>query len=98
MSNVVKMNEKPEDDGEQAVGAPRRFTKKLFKDFIQRIESLEEEKQKTSDDIKEVYMEAKGSGFDTKIMKMVIRIRKMDKASYQEEQAILELYLSAIGL
>lgn len=66
--------------------------------IIQRIERLEEEKAATAGDIKEVYAEAKANGFDVKILRQVIRLRKMDKADRQEQEAILELYLSALGM
>ena len=66
--------------------------------IIERIERLEEEKKTISDDIKDVYAEAKGTGFDTKIMRQVIRLRKMEKADFQEQEAILDLYLNALGM
>ena len=66
--------------------------------FIERIERLEEEKKTISDDIRDVYAEAKGTGFDTKVMRQVIRLRKKDKAERQEEEAILDLYLHALGM
>ncbi len=66
--------------------------------FIERIERLEEEKKGIADDIKDVYSEAKATGFDAKIMREVIRIRKMDKAVRDEREAILDSYLSALGL
>ena len=58
----------------------------------------EEEKQTIADDIKDVYAEAKATGYDTKIMKQVIRIRKQDKAEREEQEALLDLYLSALGM
>ena len=69
-----------------------------LKSFIERIERLEEERKTLSDDIKEVYAEAKGTGFDTKIMRQVVRMRKLDKADFQEQEAILDLYLNALGM
>jgi len=66
--------------------------------FIERIERLEEEKKSVSDDIKEVYAEAKGSGFDTKVMRQIIRIRKQDRNERAEQEAILDLYLHALGM
>ena len=69
-----------------------------LKSFIERIERLEEEKKALANDIKEVYAEAKGTGFDTKIMRQVIRLRKMEKADFQEQEAILDLYLNALGM
>lgn len=66
--------------------------------FIERIERLEEEKQTIADDIKDVYAEAKGTGFDTKAVRTIIRLRKKDQAERQEEEAILDLYKSALGM
>lgn len=66
--------------------------------FIERIERLEEEKKAISDDIKEVYAEAKGSGFDTKVMRQIVRIRKQDRNERAEQEAILDLYLHALGM
>jgi uncharacterized protein (UPF0335 family) len=68
-----------------------------LKAFIERIERLEDEKKALADDIKEVYAEAKGTGFDTKIMRKIISLRKKDHAERQEEEAIMELYLQALG-
>lgn len=65
--------------------------------IIERIERLEEDKAAIAEDIKEVYAEAKGEGFDVKILRKVVSLRKKDKVKRQEEEAILELYLSAIG-
>jgi len=66
--------------------------------FVERIERLEEEKQSIAEDIKEVYAEAKGCGFDTKAIRTIVRLRKKDQAERQEEEAILDLYLSALGM
>lgn len=66
--------------------------------FIERIERLEEEKKTIADDIKDVYAEAKGTGFDTKILKKVIALRKKDDQERMEEEAILETYLAALGM
>lgn len=68
-----------------------------LKTLIERIERLEEDKAAVAADLKEVYSEAKGEGFDTKILRKVIRLRKTDKAKRQEEEALIDLYLSAIG-
>jgi uncharacterized protein (UPF0335 family) len=67
-----------------------------LKSFIERIERLEEDKAAVSEDLKEVYSEAKGEGFDVKILRKVVRIRKQDKAKMSEEEALIELYMSAI--
>lgn len=69
-----------------------------LRSFIERVERLEEEKKGLQDDIKEVYAEAKGTGFDVKIMRQIVRLRKMDKADLQEQEAILELYKQALGM
>ncbi len=66
--------------------------------FIERIETREEEKKGIADDIKGVYAEAKGAGFDTKTMRTLIRLRKMERAARQEAEALLETYKAAIGL
>jgi uncharacterized protein (UPF0335 family) len=68
-----------------------------LKTIIERIERLEEDKAAIMTDLKEVYLEAKGEGFDTKILRKVVRLRKQDKAKRQEEEALVDLYLSAIG-
>ena len=66
--------------------------------FIERIERLEEEKGDISSDIKQVFAEAKGTGFDTKAMRTIIRLRKKDKAEREEEEAMVDLYMSALGM
>jgi len=68
-----------------------------LKTIVERIERLEEDKAGIMADLKEVYAEAKGNGFDVKTLRKVVRIRKQDRAKRQEEEAILDLYLSAIG-
>lgn len=65
--------------------------------FLERVERLEEEKTTIAGDIKEVYAEAKGEGYDTKTLRKIIRLRKMDRAKRDEEEALLDLYLSALG-
>lgn len=69
-----------------------------LKSLVERIERLEEEKKAIADDIRDVFAEAKGQGFDTKIMRQVIRLRKKDTAERQEEEALLDLYLHALGM
>ena len=78
--------------------AKTSFAQGQLRSFIERIERLEEEKKAIAADIKEVYAEAKGTGFDTKIMRKVVSLRKKDAAERQEEEAILDLYLSALGM
>ncbi len=66
--------------------------------FVERIERMEEEKKAIADDIKEIYAEAKGNGFDTKVLRQVIRIRKQDRNERLEQEAILDLYMAALGM
>lgn len=66
--------------------------------FIERIERMEEEKAAIAADIKEIYAEAKGTGFDTKILRKIVSIRKMDANERMEQEALLELYMSALGM
>ncbi len=68
-----------------------------LKSIVQRIERLEEEKKTIADDIKEVYAEAKANGYDVKVLRKVIAIRKRDIRERREEEAILDLYLQAVG-
>ncbi|MCQ0987520.1 DUF2312 domain-containing protein [Jiella marina] len=69
-----------------------------LRSFVDRIERLEEEKKTISDDIKDVYAEAKGNGFDTKVLRKVISLRKQDQNERQEQESILDLYLQALGM
>ena len=66
--------------------------------LIERIERLEEDKKGVADDIKDVYAEAKGTGFDTKTIRAIIRLRAMDRSARQEQEALLETYKAALGL
>ncbi|HVF82601.1 MAG TPA: DUF2312 domain-containing protein [Sphingomicrobium sp.] len=66
--------------------------------FIERIERLEEEKKGVADDIKDVYGEAKANGYDSKIMRQIVRLRKMEKHARDEQDALLETYRNALGL
>ena len=66
--------------------------------FIERIERLEEEKATLMEDIREIYAEAKGTGFDPKIMRQVVRIRKIEPDQRQEQEYVLDTYLSALGM
>lgn len=68
-----------------------------LKSVVERIERLEEEKKTISDDIKQVYAEAKGNGYDVKVLRKVIAIRKRDANERAEEEALLDLYLQAVG-
>lgn len=90
-SNVAALKATDDNDTDGVSG-------KRLKAFIERIERLEEEKAALAEDIKEIYAEAKAVGFDAKTMRKLVRLRKMDSEKRQEEDALLELYKSAIGL
>jgi uncharacterized protein (UPF0335 family) len=75
-----------------------RFAKEQLKAIIERIERLEEEKKATSDDIRDVYAEAKGNGFDIKALRTIVRMRKMDTDERREQEAVLEIYMHALGM
>jgi uncharacterized protein (UPF0335 family) len=75
-----------------------RFAKDQLKAVIERIERLEEEKKATSDDIREVYAEAKGNGFDIKALRSIVRLRKLDTDERREQQEVLETYMHALGM
>jgi uncharacterized protein (UPF0335 family) len=70
----------------------------VLKSYIERVEQLEEEKATLGADVREVYAEAKASGFDPKIMRKVVALRKLDKNDRDEQQALIDLYLQALGL
>ena len=66
--------------------------------FIERIERMESEKKAIADDIKEIYAEAKGNGYDTAVIRLIVKIRKMDADQRMEQEAILELYMAELGM
>ena len=90
---IAESSAKHEGDTD-VIGAAAR---EHLKSFVQRIERLEEEKASLGADLKEVYAEAKSMGFDTKILRKVISLRKMDRNDRAEMEALLDLYLGAIG-
>ncbi len=69
-----------------------------LRSFIERIERLEEEKRTLADDVKDVFAEAKAAGYDVKVMRQVIKLRKMDSAKYEELEALLDIYKAALGM
>lgn len=75
-----------------------KFAKDQLKAVIERIERLEEEKKTIADDIRDVYAEAKGNGFDVKALRTIVRMRKQDANERAEEETILETYMSALGM
>lgn len=74
------------------------FAQGQLKSLVERIERLEEEKKVIAGDVKEIYAEAKANGFDTKILRKVIALRKKDRHEREEEEAMLDLYLNALGM
>ena len=75
-----------------------RFAKDQLKAFVERIEKLEEEKKTISDDIRDVYAESKANGFDVKALRAIVRLRKIEPTERQEQDAILETYMHALGM
>ena len=95
MSETNVANFRKSDDETKEVGG---VSGQRLKAFIERIERLEEEKAALAEDIKDIFAEAKGTGFDVKIMRKVIRLRKMETEKRNEEDQLLELYKAAIGM
>jgi uncharacterized protein (UPF0335 family) len=81
-----------------AGSVPDSATGIRLRSFIERLERLEEDKAAVSEDMKEVFSEAKSSGFDVKILRQILKIRKMDDADRAEQETLLEVYMSAIGM
>lgn len=77
---------------------PTGFAREQLRALVERIERLEEEKAALAGDIREVYAEAKAHGFDTKTLRRVVALRKQDAAERQERQALLDVYLNALGM
>ena len=75
-----------------------KFAKDQLRAIIERIERLEEEKKTISDDVRDVYVEAKGNGYDVKALRTIVRMRKQDAHERQEQESILETYLHAMGM
>lgn len=78
--------------------APQRFAKDQLKAFVERVERLEEEKKALADDIRDVYAEAKGNGFDVKALRHIVKLRKLDVNERKEFEAIIETYMAALGM
>lgn len=77
---------------------PAGVAAEKLRSFVERIERLEEEKKALGDDIRDVFAEAKGGGFDTKVIRQVIRLRKLNSAERQEQETLLEIYKRALGM
>ncbi len=83
---------------ESTSSEPTGVARDQLRSIIERVERLEEEKKAIADDIKEVYAEAKANGFDTKTLRTVVRMRKQEAAERMEQEALLDLYLHALGM
>lgn len=86
------------DDADFTEAKNTRFAKDHLKAFVERIERLDEEKKALADDIRDVYAEAKATGFDVKALRSLVRLRKMDSDERKENEAILETYMHALGM
>ena len=75
-----------------------RFAKDQLKAFVERVERLEEEKKAIADDIRDVYGEAKGNGFDVKALRAIVRLRRQDADERREHESVLETYMHALGM
>ena len=91
VNQLIRKNKMSQDEAQAVAVAQLRA-------FIERIERLEEEKKTISDDIKQIYSEAKNSGFDTKAIRTIIRLRKKEDRERQEEEAMIDLYKDALGM
>ena len=87
-----------EDDQDETTGANGNVSGARLKSFIERIERLEEEKKALAEDVRDVYGEAKATGFDPKIMRKIVSLRKTNLEKRREEQELLDLYMSALGM
>ena len=83
---------------ERGMAGKNTIQAERLKSLIERIERLEEERSALTGDIREVYAEAKSAGYDTKVMRQIVRLRRMDAADRQEQQALLDVYMQAVGL
>ena len=94
----LKTKEDDIDDNDGESSAPANVSGARLKSFLERIERLEEEKKALSEDIRDIYSEAKATGFEPKIMRKIVSLRKTNLEKRREEQELLALYMSAIGM
>jgi uncharacterized protein (UPF0335 family) len=95
MATAAVARDRHSDPSEEVA---HHIAKEQLKAFVERIERLEEEKKAIADDIKDVYAEAKGNGFDVKALRTLIRLRKQDSNERREQETILETYMHALGM
>lgn len=98
MADIAGSAESSAQDNDPQTQAAETPTGQRLRSFIERIERLEEEKKALADDVKEVYAEAKGQGFDVKTMRKIVSLRKKDPDDRAEEDALLDTYMSALGM
>jgi uncharacterized protein (UPF0335 family) len=91
------MDDAPTERAPRTAASTGGVAAERLRSFIERVERLEEEKAQLAHDIREVYAEAKGEGYDAKVLRRIVALRKKDPAQRREEEELLELYLSAIG-
>jgi uncharacterized protein (UPF0335 family) len=96
--NMAKSNLKQKETPKKAEASVSEISGNRLKSFIERVERLEEEKSAIAEDIRDVYSEAKGTGFDPRIMRKIVSLRKTNLEKRREQQELLELYMSAIGM
>ena len=98
----IQGNRKGKQMTEAAIGhnseAVTQFSRDQLKAVIERVERLEEEKKTISDDIRDIYAEAKGNGYDVKALRTIVRMRKQDASERSEQEAVLETYMIALGM
>jgi uncharacterized protein (UPF0335 family) len=94
----MTMVEEARPEPTERAGPGPRFAKDQLKAFVERIERLEEEKKAIADDIRDIFTEAKSSGFDVKALRKIISLRRQDAAERKEQEAILETYMHALGM
>jgi len=85
-------------DGSPMKQKPSNIAADRLKSFVERIEKLEEEKKAIGSDIRDIYSEAKGTGFDVKTMRTIVKLRKMDSAERDEQETLLDVYKQALGM
>jgi uncharacterized protein (UPF0335 family) len=98
MTGSIRNAQNPDETFDASPDVLTAAAQGRLRTLVERLERLDEDKAAVMADMKEVFAEAKGEGYDVKTLRKILRIRKMDKAKRQEEEAILDLYLSALGL
>ena len=88
----------PQAQSNTGIDPAPRLAKDQIRSIVERVERLEEERKTISDDIRDVYVEAKGNGYDVKALRTIVRMRKQDANERSEQESILELYMMALGM